>query len=79
MSKKTRRSHKKYRTHKKHRANRRSHTRKYLYRKRRQILTLPGSKGLPLFSVPEKNNVEKILVNQGNKFSGNMILGLRNI
>jgi len=78
MSKKTRRSHKRYRTHKKHRANRR-HTRKHLYRKRRQILTLPGSKGLQLFNVPEKNNVEKILVNQGNKYSGNMILGLRNI
>lgn len=77
MSKRTKRSHRRHKTHKKHRVNKR-HTRRHLYRKRRQIMTLPGSQGLPLFSAPEKNNVQKILVNKQNS-SGNMILGLRNM
>lgn len=81
MSKKTKRSHKRHGTHKRHKKHRtyRRHTRRRLYRKRREILTLPGSQGIPLFSVPEKKQTQRILVNQSNKQSGNMIPGLRNM
>ena len=78
MTKKTRRGHKIHRTHKKYRHNKR-HTRRHLYRKRRQIIPLPGSKGVPIFSIPEKNNSQKIIINQSNKQSGNMIPGSRNM
>lgn len=83
MSKKTQRRHKRHRTYKKHRIHKkhkthRRHTRRYLYRKNRQIFNIPGSQGVPLFSVPEKNNLQKILINQS-KQSGNMIIGLRNM
>ena len=81
MSKKTRRTHKrhikKYRTHKKHVTHKR-HTRRHLYRKRREIVTLPGSKGMPLFSAPINNKPNKIMVNSKRE-SGNMIPGLRNM
>ena len=81
MSKKTRRTHKRHikrhRTHKRHVTHKR-HTRRHLYRKRREIVSLPGSKGLPLFIIPEKHNTQKILVNQKIQ-SGNMIPGLRNM
>lgn len=83
MNKKTKRVHKKYnphkkhRTYKKHRAHRR-HTRRHLYRKRREIITLPGSQGIPLFSVPEKKQTQRILVNT-HRQSGNMIQGMRNM
>ncbi len=74
MSRKTRRSHKRHRkTYKK----RPKGTRR-LYRKRRDILTLPGSKGIPLFSAPIHNKPSKIIVNSKRE-SGNMIPGLRNM
>lgn len=78
MSKKTKRSHKIHGTHKRHKKYRR-HTRRRLYRKRREILTLPGSQRIPLFSVPEKKQTQRISVNQSNKQSGNMVPGLRNM
>lgn len=79
MSRKTKRAYKKNKTHKKHksRSNRR-HTRRHLYRKRREILTLPGSKGIPLFTISEKKHTQRILVNP-HRQSGNMIPGLRNM
>lgn len=81
MSKKTRRTHKRHtkrhRTHKKHVSHKR-HTRRHLYRKRREIVTLPGSKGMPLFSIPINNKPNKIMVNSKRE-SGNMIPGLRNM
>ena len=49
-----------------------------LYRKRRDILTLPDSKGIPLFSAPIHNKPNKIMVNSKRE-SGNMIHGLRNM
>jgi len=53
MSKKTRQTHKRHtkihRLHKKYVTHKR-HTRRHLYKKNREIVTLPGSKGLPLFS-----------------------------
>jgi hypothetical protein len=64
------------RHYKKHRTYKR-HTKRRLYRKKRDILTLPGSKGVPLFMVPEKTSSQSILVNQ--RQSGNMIPGLRNM
>ena len=85
MSKKTKRSHKRYkrhRTHKKHithKKHTRRHTRRHLYRKRREILTLPGSQGIPLFSIPVKKQPQRILINHKSNNSGNMIPGLRNM
>ena len=72
MSKKTKRIKKRH--YKKHRKR---HTRRKLYKKRRDILILPGSKGVPLFIAPEKISSQSILVNQ--RQSGNMIPGLRNM
>lgn len=71
---------KKTNKHKTHKRNKRykKHKTKHLYRKQRQIVTFPGSQGLPLFSVPQKNYVQKILINP-HKQSGNMIPGLRNM
>ncbi len=48
----------------------------HLYRKRRDILVLPGSKGIPLFSLPIHNKPNIIMVNNRME-SGNMIPGLR--
>ena len=74
MSKKTKRHTRRHtRRHRKHTRRHRKHTRRY---NRRQIMTLPGSQGVPLFSVPEKKHTQKILVNS-DKQSGNMIPGLR--
>jgi hypothetical protein len=79
MSKKTRRSHKRHiKRHRTHKRHIKRHTRRHLYRKRREIVSLPGSKGLPLFTIPQKHNTQKILVNQKIQ-SGNMIPGLRNM
>jgi hypothetical protein len=72
MSKKTKRIKKRH--YKKHRKR---HTRRKSYKKRRDILILPGSKGVPLFTAPEKIPSQSILVNQNQ--SGNMIPGLRHM
>ncbi len=71
MSKKTKKIKKRH--YKKHRKR---HTRRKSYKKRRDILILPGSKGVPLFMPPEKITSQSISVNQ--RQSGNMIPGLRN-
>jgi|LakMenEpi03Aug12_release.lakeMendotaPanAssembly.Ray.scaffolds.fasta_scaffold883376_2 hypothetical protein len=90
MSKKTRRirkshikrhrTYKKHRTHKRERTHKRhrTHNRHHSYRKRREIVTVPGSKGIPLFSAPINNKLNKIMVNSEME-SGNMIPGLRNM
>jgi hypothetical protein len=78
MSRKTKRVYRRHKTNKKHHKKNRNHTRRHLYRKRREIVSVPGSKGLPLFTNPEKHRMQKILVNQNNQ-SGNMIPGLRNM
>ena len=51
---------------------------RHLYRKQRQIMLLPESKGEPLFSPPEKLK-QQAVTNNGNKEFGNMIPGLRNM
>jgi len=79
MSKKSRRANKPHRKHKKYTSKHRKHKRHHLYRKRREILSFPGSKGMPLFTNPEKHKSQKILVNYDNSQSGNMIMGLRNM
>jgi hypothetical protein len=76
MSKKTKRIKKRH--YKKHRTNKKKYTRRKSYKKRRDILILPGSKGVPLFMAPEKIPSQSILVNQYRQ-SGNMIPGLRNM
>ena len=72
MNKKTK-SHKKRHTmrHKKR------HTKRRLYRKRRELVTLPGSKGLPVFSAPDTKQSNKIHIVTTHNMSGNMIPGLR--
>lgn len=90
MSKKTRRTYKrhkkKHRTHKRHIKKHRTHkrdrtyktpTRRHLHIKSREIVTLPGNKGIPLFSTPI-NKPNKIMINSKME-SGNMIPGLRNM
>ena len=75
-----RRNHKRHITNKRNKRNKRNKTNKrHLYRKRRQIFTLPGSKGIVLFTLPEKKEIQKIIVKQYSKQSGNMIPGLRNM
>lgn len=76
MSKKTKRLHRRHITRKRNKKTRK-HTKRRLYRKRRDILTVPGTQGIPLFSPPEKNSNQRIYVNKGNKQSGNMIPGMR--
>ena len=73
------RSHRKtYKRHNKRHTKR--HTkRRRIYRKRRDILTVPGSQGLPLFSAPIPYKSHKIRLNENPRESGNMIKGLRNM
>jgi hypothetical protein len=65
---------------KKHRRNYKRNTSRKpkTHRKRLEVLTLPGSKGLPLFSVPI-NKQQKRVVNMNTKQTGNMIFGLRDM
>jgi hypothetical protein len=74
MSKKTRRTYKKYT--KRHRKHKIHGTHKRHRRHKRRLL--PNTKGIILFTIPEKHHVQKILVNQNNQ-TGNMIPGLRNM
>ena len=74
MSKKTKRhvSRKRHNTRKRH-----NKKRIHRYRKRRDI---PGSQGIPLFTTPEKTQIQKVYVNKGKGLqSGNMILGMRDM
>ena len=70
---------KRYITGKRHivRKKNKKTTKRHLYRKRRDILTVPGSQGVPLFSTPENKSNQKIYVNKYDKQSGNMIPGMR--
>jgi hypothetical protein len=78
MSKSKKRSHTKRRQTKR-RHNKRSQTKKrHLYRKRREIRIIPGSKSVPLFSKPEKKTNTPIFNNFTDKRHINMIPGLRN-
>lgn len=51
-------------------------TYKRTYRKRREISIVPGSKSVPVFTAPNKQKEEMILVNVKQP-SGNIIPGLR--
>lgn len=75
MSRKTKRHH---RHHKKN-IKTKKHRRKHTHRKHRQIVIIPGNKGVPLFTTPDKKKSQKIIVNQSGYQSGNMIMGLRNM
>lgn len=75
MSRKTKRVSRKKNTSKKHK----KYTRRHLYIKRRQILSIPGSQGLPLFSKPVNKKSNRIVINNNTRVSGNMIPGLRNM
>jgi len=56
---------------------RRSH-KKRLYRKRREIRLVPGSKSIPLFSTPEtKKNTPILDHNDFHKEQGGIVQGLR--
>lgn len=61
--------------HKKHRTYRKRTHKKRTHRKRRRRLL--GSKGVSIFTIPEKTQSEIISVN--NRETGNMIPGLRNM
>lgn len=66
--------------HKKtHKKIHRKYTRRHLYRKRREIVSLPGSKGLPFFSASDVKKNTQIHIVTNNNISGNMIPGLRNM
>ena len=66
MSRKTRKINKRHKRH----------TRKRLYRKKRQIIMVPGSQGIPLFTAPAKKQNQLINIH---KSMGNLIPGLRNM
>lgn len=68
---------KKYTTNKTHKIKRK-YTKTRSHRKMRDILTLPGSRGVPLFTIPKKTQFQIIPVNQYHQY-GNMIPGLRNM
>ena len=75
MSRKTKRLHKRH--HKNNRKN--IHTKKHRRRRRKEIFTIPGNKGIPLFTAPDKKYSQTIMVNKRDNQSGNMIMGLRNM
>jgi hypothetical protein len=72
----------------KHSAHHRRYKRRYSHkhslhhraktrRKRQEISVIPGSRSIPIFTAPNKQNSEIILVN-ARQPSGNIIPGLRN-
>jgi hypothetical protein len=63
----------------KHSNKTRKHHNKKLYRKRREIVIIPGSQSVRMFTHPEKKQPNKIMVdNSGLGSGGNIIPGLRN-
>jgi hypothetical protein len=87
MNKHTARHHKKYskrRVHSKRHGHskrrvhskRHGHSKRRIYRKRRELVIIPGSKSVPIFTAPQKKDSHKIIVNDQNQ-SGNIIPGLR--
>jgi len=79
MSRKTKRLHKRHHRHNKKNIKTRKHRRRYTHKKRKQIVIIPGNKGIPLFTKPDNKKSQKIIVNQHNNQGGNMIMGLRNM
>ncbi len=75
MSKKTR-SHKK-RTNKRIRNKTKKRIRNRTIRRNKRHTIRKRRDNFLNFSVPEKHNIQKILINQSNTQSGNMIPGLR--
>jgi hypothetical protein len=71
-----RNSHKRHNyTHKRHsKRHNKSHKR---HRKRRQIVLLPGSQSIPIFTTPQKKYATKIAIDKEHNQSGNIISGLR--
>jgi len=67
------------RVHKRHKSHHNKRTKRNLYRKKREIVTVPGSHGLPLFSAPVSKNSSKIMGNDRRELGGNIIPGLRNM
>lgn len=67
----------KHRSNKKH-TKRRYTKRRLLYRKSREIQSVPGARGVPIFSPPEKKNNTPILDNTNLKDDVEMIPGLKN-
>lgn len=71
----------------KHRSNKKNHSKKHnkkytkrrhLYRKRREIQSVPGARGVPIFSSPEKKNNTPILDINNLKDDVEIIPGLKN-
>jgi hypothetical protein len=76
MNKKTKR-HTRRHTRGHNKRHNKTHRKRHLYRKHREIVSLPGSKGLPVFLSPDTKQSNKIYVNNDHKISGNIIPGLR--
>ena len=67
------------RVYKRHKPHHKKRTKRNLYRKKREIVTVPGSHGLPLFSEPVPKKSSKIMGNDMRELGGNIIPGLRNM
>ena len=67
--------HRRYKRRYKH--NHSIHHRAKTRRKKQEILIIPGSRSVPIFTPPNKKNSELILVNVEHT-SGNIVPGLRN-
>lgn len=71
-------SHKKFHKKSHKRTHKKYYTRRRLHKKQNDIVSLPGSAGVPIFSnlntIPSKQNY----INTPHKQSGNIINGLRN-
>ena len=65
-------------TYKKRSYKKRSYTRRRLHKKQQDIVSLPGAKGVPIFSNPDTNKSNQNYMSNPHKQSGNIITGLRN-
>lgn len=62
--------------------NRKKNRTKTFKRKKKEIFNIPGDKGIPIFTSPDKKYLQKIMVKSFDPSanqSGNMIMGLRNM
>ncbi len=66
-------------THKKTKHYKKQKKTRHHLRKHRQLRLLPDTKGMELFSIPVKKHSQKILLNENQFQSGNMIKGLREL
>jgi len=64
--------------HSKKHHSKKPHSKKNLYRKRREIQSVPGARGVPIFSPPEKKNNTPIIDILNLKDDIKMIPGLKN-